>query len=160
MRKAAWIFLVIVCVCFCGCTAQSAPPRTTDFSCTVSVNAAGFCCEGTLERGAVGCLQLCCSSPDTLKGMRVALSGNSAVFSQNGREWECTIDGLSDEAVFLRLCRVMDAAALSRGVGNGTVNGVCQNTPFTLTFDSKTGNLIQLDVPNWKFSVTFSDFCP
>jgi len=160
LKRAVFLVLVVLCVGLCGCNSASAPPQTAAFSATVTLTKGDFTATATLTRAGVGQLQLDCTAPPSLAGLSVLQNGEEIALSKNGLSVSVSPDALPGGALFLNLCRVLDDEALCAADKSGRVDGVCQNQPYTITFDTKTGAPMELQVPNEGISVVFSDFLP
>ena len=163
MRRIGGVLGLWLCVCLClalcGCRATEAPPETSAFSATVTLTAGDFTATATVRRAGIGQLQLDCTAPPSLAGFSVLQNGETVTLSKNGVSFAVSPDSMPQAALFLRLCRVLDDVALGNvNPQDGRVQGVCETTPYTLTFDEKTGELVALYLPNEEISVVFSDF--
>ena len=159
MRRIAVALALMGCLLVSGCRKEVALPQTTSFSCAVLFSCGDFSATADVTRDGVGQLTVTCTSPPTLAGLRVVQSGNAVRLSQNGMEMNLPPESLPNEAMFLRLCRILDTVALDSNKKAGSpLQGIYQDEPYTLEYDLKTGNLTKLSVPNCEFSVEFSDF--
>ncbi len=159
MRRIGVVWVLCLCLLFSGCQKDSVLPTTTSFSCAVLFSGEDFSVEANVSRSGVGQMTLECTSPPTLAGLRVIQNGETVIVSQNGIETAVSPEDLPEEAMFLELCRVLDAVALKSDiVPSDRVQGTCRGVPYTLTYDAKTGNLQSIMIPNRRFSVEFSDF--
>lgn len=160
MRRFFAVTMACVCVLCGGCAKADVPPVTAGFSCAVTVQAGDFSVAGTLSRPGAGQLILVCTAPRTLAGVTARVDGDGVALSRGGLTAAFSQAEFPQEALFLRLCRVLDAAALCDTARAGKAQGVCGSEPYTLTYDAASGYLCTLSVPNAAFSVEFSDFSP
>ena len=160
MRRLVALLAVAGCLLCGGCAKKEVPPVTEGFSCAVKVTAGDFSAAGTLTRTGAGQLQFACTAPDTLAGLCVSVCGDEVTLSRAGVSVAFSKTAFSQEAVFLRLCRLLDAAARCQTATGGVIKGVCQNEPYTLTYDVESGQYATLRLQNARFFVAFSDFSP
>lgn len=158
MRRLVAVTMACVWVLCGGCATADVPPVTAGFSCAVTIHAGDFSVAGTLSRPGAGQLILACTAPKTLSGVTARVDGDGVTLSRGGLAVTFSQTTFSQEALFLRLCRVLDAAALCDTARAGKAQGVCGSEPYTLTYDAASGYLCTLSVPNAAFSVEFSDF--
>lgn len=158
MRRLFAVTIACVCVLCGGCATADVPPVTAGFCCAVTVTAGDFSVAGTLSRPGAGQLILTCTAPETLAGVTARVDGDGVTLSRGGLTATFSQATFSQEALFLRLCRVLDAAARCDTARAGKVQGVCGSEPYTLIYDTESGYLCTLSVPNAAFSVEFSDF--
>ena len=152
--------MACVCVLCGGCVTADVPPVTDGFSCAVTIRAENFSVAGTLSRFGAGQLTMTCTAPKTLAGVTARVDGDGVTLSRGGVAATFSQAEFPQEALVLRLCRALDAAALCDTARAGKAQGVCGSEPYVLTYDAESGYLCALSVPNADFSVEFSDFSP
>lgn len=159
MRRIKAAVALCLCLLIGGCKNAKILPQVTSFSCAVLISCGDFSVSADMVRAGVGQMTLSCKAPPTLAGLRVIQDGETVTLSQNGLETVTSPTAFPDEATFLCLCRVLDTVALKTDLSpSGCVQGTCRDEPYTLEYDSKTGFLTALYLPNRDFSVEFSDF--
>lgn len=159
MRRIGAVGVLCLCLLFGGCRKDGALPNTTSFSCAVLFSGEEFSVAANMTRSGVGQMTLECTAPPSLAGLKVMQNGETVTLCRDGIKTEVSPSDLPDEAMFLELCRVLDAVALKTDLPpSDRVQGTCRGVPYTLEYDPQTGNLRVLSVPNRHFSVEFSDF--
>lgn len=155
MRRVAAVLLTVGWLLCFGCRA-AAPPMATEFSCRVEVKAPqlSFCAD--LQRNARGSLCLCCTAPAPLAGLVVTANGKTVTLCQDGKTVTLAQTTFSEETPFLWVLRVLDAVAACDKPHGGTVEGFCGREAYVLRYDTATGAVTSLTVPEKGLTATFS----
>lgn len=159
MRRMAAVLLTVGWLTCCGCRA-AAPPVATGFSCRIEARSpqAAFCAD--LQRGARGSLWLCCTEPASLAGLIVTANGGYVTLCEDGKTVTLPQTTFSEETPFLWVLRVLDAVAACDKPTGGTVEGFCGKEAYVLRYDTATGAVTSLTVPEKGLTVTFSASAP
>ncbi len=163
MRKAlAVLFCMLIFTVLPACSSASA--KAADivfaFTCSAQVTTQSGTVSCTVTRAAPQSASITVQSPEEISGMTYTW-GDNFIISYAGLVTKSSECSLPKSSFAAQLIGVLDAASMQDALtvsGNSAFTGIYDNAAFTLTVDSKSGYIQQIEIPRYGIKATLSNY--
>lgn len=145
-----------------ACSAKSVETKDIvfAFTCNAQVTTKNGDVSCTITRAAPQSESITVQSPKELNGMTYTWEDNFSI-SYEGLVTSSTDCTLPPSSFAAQIVGVLDAASKQDAltdVGDSVFTGNYENSPFTLTVDSKTGHIQQIEIPRYGISAKLNNY--
>ncbi|HEX3037757.1 MAG TPA: hypothetical protein VHO94_02030 [Oscillospiraceae bacterium] len=163
MRKVLAIACgILLLVALSACSAKSVEPTNIvfAFTCSAKVTTKNGDVSCTITRAAPQSESITVQSPKELNGMTYTWEDNFSI-SYEGLQTKSTDCTLPPSSFAAQIVGVLDAASKQDAltdVGDSVFTGKFDNDTYTLTVDSKTGHIQQIEIPRYGISAKLDHY--
>jgi len=165
------IFAIVVCIVtmlpLCSCAKKSEPINLNRlYSVDAEVQFASFSANIGLNRLGNGVWDINFTKPENLNGLSVSYENEMAKISYKGLSFSLAKEDVPVNALVSSIAKVLDNAALGKEMSFTKKNneiiakGEIDNMEYIITLDSKTGVILELQLPKSDLKVNFSGYKP
>ena len=160
--KRIGILVALLVVTAVGCSSKTTPPavKREGFLCQVTANVSGAEATGTLRLPGGGVAELTFTSPETVKGLTVTLSGETVSASFGSLSWQGSVEGLPLLSPLVLLAEGLSTTGKATAVEDGwQYGGTARGGRWTLMTDGQ-GYPTRFSVAGESVTLLLHDFLP